>query len=58
MEPQSFEAIPGYGITAMVTGRGLLIGNRRLMAEHNVDTGALDKSVDELEMSGKNSLRR
>ncbi|AGL00352.1 heavy metal translocating P-type ATPase [Desulfoscipio gibsoniae] len=56
VEPQSFEAIPGHGITAVVSGRALLIGNRRLMAEHRVDTGVLDKQVDELEGSGKTAM--
>ncbi|KAF1083896.1 Copper-exporting P-type ATPase A [Sporotomaculum syntrophicum] len=56
MEATSFTAIPGYGISAGVNGRALLIGTRRLMAEHNIATGALDKTVDELEMSGKTAM--
>ncbi len=56
MDAQSFEAIPGYGISAMVNGRALLIGNRRLMAERKVDNGDLDKSVDGLEKSGKTAM--
>lgn len=56
MEATSFTAIPGYGITAEVNGRSLLIGTRRLMAERNIATGALDKTVDELEMSGKTAM--
>ncbi len=56
LEATSFTAIPGYGITAEVNGRALLIGTRRLMTEHNVATGALDKTVGELEMSGKTAM--
>jgi Cu+-exporting ATPase len=36
-EAELFEAIPGRGITAKVSGRNLLLGNHELMAEKGVD---------------------
>lgn len=33
---ESFQAIPGFGISAVVEGRNILIGTRRLMAQHKV----------------------
>ena len=41
-----FEAIPGHGITARVDGRDVLVGNRRLLAEHSVDIANLDNAAE------------
>jgi len=56
LDTTSFEALPGYGITAVVNGRALLIGTRRLMSERNVAAGALEQAMDELELSGKTAM--
>jgi len=56
LDTTSFEALPGYGITAVVNGRALLIGTRRLMSERNVAAGDLEQAMDELEMSGKTAM--
>ena len=37
---QSFEAFPGFGIQAMVEGKQLLVGTRRLMEKYNIDAKA------------------
>ena len=37
---QEFEAIPGHGIRAVVEGRELLIGNRKLMEKYDVRVAA------------------
>lgn len=34
---QQFEALPGRGISAVVDGKALLLGNEALMAEHGID---------------------
>jgi Cu+-exporting ATPase len=39
---QAFRALPGKGIEAVVEGRRLLVGSRRLMAERGVPLAALD----------------
>ncbi|MDR6554835.1 heavy metal translocating P-type ATPase [Paenibacillus qinlingensis] len=50
---ESFEAIPGYGIQAVVEGKELLIGTRRLMEQFGVDAKAAYDTMSQLEESGK-----
>lgn len=51
-EPQGFTAIPGQGIMASVDGLRLLLGNRRLLAAHGIDTANLE-IAQTLEEQGK-----
>ena len=54
--PEKFEAIPGFGIRAFVSGKELLVGTRKLMNEYNIEiTSALAK-MEELEKSGKTAM--
>ncbi|KRE67430.1 ATPase P [Paenibacillus sp. Soil750] len=54
---ESFEAIPGYGIKAVVEGKELLIGTRRLMEQFGVDAkGTEDDTMSKLEESGKTAM--
>jgi P-type Cu+ transporter len=55
-EVSEFEAIPGYGIKAMVDGKELLIGTRKLMNKYNVDATAAFKKMNELERIGKTAM--
>ncbi|GHH96960.1 heavy metal translocating P-type ATPase [Neobacillus kokaensis] len=51
-----FEAIPGFGIRAVVDGNELLVGTRKLMNQYNVAiAGALAK-MDSLERAGKTAM--
>jgi P-type Cu+ transporter len=51
-----FEALPGFGIKAMVDGKEVLIGTRKLMTNNNVTiTSALEK-MNELERTGKTAM--
>jgi len=52
-EPQGFQAIPGHGIEAMVEGRSLVVGNRKLMAARGLNTAAVEARMDALEGEGK-----
>lgn len=52
----SFEAIPGYGIQAVVEGRELLIGTRRLMEKYEVDAKRAYDAMSTLEESGKTAM--
>ncbi|NMO94414.1 heavy metal translocating P-type ATPase [Paenibacillus lemnae] len=52
-EAESFEAIPGYGITAVVEGRQVLVGTRRLMLQHSVEIGGAEARMALLESEGK-----
>ncbi|MBD2866133.1 cadmium-translocating P-type ATPase [Paenibacillus sp. IB182363] len=53
---ESFEAIPGYGIKAVVEGRELLVGTRRLMEKYNVDAKAAYEPMSRLEEAGKTAM--
>ncbi|MHB8155792.1 MAG: heavy metal translocating P-type ATPase [Desulfocucumaceae bacterium] len=57
VDPQSFEAVPGYGIVAVVDGQDVLIGNRRLMDSRGIDTAGLEKHVDMMEAAGKTAMQ-
>lgn len=52
-DPESFNSIPGYGIDARVEGYRILLGNRKLMHEHQVDFAGLITKAEALEADGK-----
>jgi Cu+-exporting ATPase len=52
-EPDSLNSIPGHGIEANAEGYKILLGNRKLMKEHEVDFAALMKRAEALEADGK-----
>ncbi|WP_145135450.1 heavy metal translocating P-type ATPase [Paenibacillus sp. Y412MC10] len=53
---EAFEAIPGYGIQAVVEGKELLIGTRRLMEKYNVDAMHAYETMSRLEETGKTAM--
>jgi P-type Cu+ transporter len=57
-EPDSFEAIPGKGITASVAGHNILLGNREFIRTRveQFDSQEIDSRAAEFAASGKTSL--
>lgn len=53
---EDFEAIPGYGIRAHVEGREVLVGTRKLMAQHHVPVDSVLARMSELETEGKTAM--
>jgi Cu+-exporting ATPase len=54
LKPASdFKSLTGRGVSAVVDGRTLWLGNRRLMAEAGIDTGSNDAAATALEDEGK-----
>jgi Cu2+-exporting ATPase len=51
-----FRNVPGHGAEARVTGRRVLVGNRKLMADQGVDTGSLMARRDELAAAGRTAV--
>ncbi|MDF2854854.1 MAG: copper-translocating P-type ATPase [Neobacillus sp.] len=51
-----FEALPGFGIKAMVDGKEILIGTRKLMTINNVTISSALEKMNELERSGKTAM--
>ncbi|MDR7552679.1 MAG: heavy metal translocating P-type ATPase, partial [Armatimonadota bacterium] len=52
-EPESFNAIPGHGVEATVRGLPILLGNRKLMRDRDVDLSGLAGRAEALEQNGK-----
>ncbi|QKX52360.1 copper-translocating P-type ATPase [Planococcus glaciei] len=53
---QYFEAVPGYGIQATVSGQGVLVGTRKLMQQYGIDTSFVLSEMERLESDGKTAM--
>lgn len=55
-EPDSFEALPGFGVAVEAEGRKILIGNRALMKNNGVSFERFESEIQRLESEGKTVL--
>lgn len=55
LESEGFEAIPGHGIQVVINGRKLLLGNKKLMDDRNIEI-TLQKESDRLAEEGKTPM--
>ncbi|OLN22454.1 copper-translocating P-type ATPase [Domibacillus antri] len=55
-EAGQFEAIPGFGIKAVVEEKELLIGTRKLMEQHHVSIHGAHEKMSEMETDGKTAM--
>ena len=55
-DPESFNAVPGHGIEARIEGRNLLLGNRKLMRDREVQLDGLEVTVAKLADDGKTPM--
>ncbi len=55
-EPQAFESFAGHGIAAQVNGRDILLGNKRLMQQHDVTLNGLEEKADQLQKEAKTAM--
>ncbi|QGQ44466.1 heavy metal translocating P-type ATPase [Metabacillus sediminilitoris] len=55
-EVKEFEAIPGYGVRAIVDNRRILIGTRRLMTKEHIDIETALPTMESLENTGKTAM--
>jgi len=53
---QFFEAMPGYGIQATVSGQGVVIGTRKLMQQYGIEVQSILPTMEKLEMHGKTAM--
>ncbi len=56
LEADSFEALPGYGIQAVVNGQEILVGTRKLMNEQQIDLLNFEEKMVKLENEGKTAM--
>ncbi|HZG85727.1 heavy metal translocating P-type ATPase [Paenibacillus sp.] len=54
--PSAFEAVPGAGVAAVVDGRSVLVGTRRLMEARGVDARRAYEAMARLEEAGKTAM--
>jgi Cu+-exporting ATPase len=55
-QPESFEAAPGHGISALVEGHAMLLGNLALMQGWSIDTAGVAGEVARLQAQGKTAM--
>jgi len=51
--PESFSAVPGQGVVAVVAGKQVLVGTRKLLTDNNVIIAGALADVERLEEQGK-----
>jgi len=51
-----FQAIAGHGIRGTADGQTVLLGNRRLLRQENIQTGGAEEAMTRLEREGKTAM--
>src|SRR5690606_27708156 len=51
-----FNAIPGNGIKAKISGKHILVGNRKLMQDHGINTAGHEQKLVDYETAGKTAM--
>ncbi|MFC4411512.1 heavy metal translocating P-type ATPase [Chungangia koreensis] len=54
--PTTFEAIAGYGVRAVVNGKRVVVGTRKLMASDSIDISHVISDMEQLEADGKTAM--
>jgi len=55
-DAQAFEPVEGGGVSALVGGREVLVGTRKLLTERGVDVTQFEHAAQELERAGKTAM--
>ncbi|MDX9916776.1 MAG: heavy metal translocating P-type ATPase [Gudongella sp.] len=55
-EAESFAAVPGKGLKAKFEDKDVLIGNRKLLSEAEIEIGELENEISVLEEQGKTAM--
>ena len=55
-EPTKFEAVPGMGISAVINGKNVLIGTRRLLMKNGIELNDVELEISRLENEGKTAM--
>jgi len=56
VDPEFFNAIPGYGVEVKYGGKAILLGNRKLMEKNNINIEQLEEKMKALEEDGKTTM--
>jgi Cu+-exporting ATPase len=55
-EPDDFENVPGHGIKAVVDDSEVLVGNRKLLRDNDIDPSPAEETMERLENEGKTAM--
>ena len=55
-DPDSFENVPGHGISATVGDSEVLVGNRKLLRDNGIDPSPAQDTMERLENEGKTAM--
>src|SRR5699024_2547171 len=56
VDVDEFNAIPGHGIEASLSGKNILVGNRKLMQDHQIEVGGAEQELIDYELNGKTAM--
>ena len=56
VEPSQFEALAGHGVIAQVEGHQVVLGNLKMMNEHNIDLNGLEPETEKLQAHPKSVI--
>lgn len=56
MKVEKFNAIPGHGIEVIIDNKNVLLGNKKLMYDRNINLGDLNNKGNELAIQGKTPM--
>lgn len=54
--PADFRAIPGRGVRAIIEGREVFVGTRKLMSENGLSTGPIESNLTSIENRGRSAM--
>ncbi|MFC6965088.1 heavy metal translocating P-type ATPase [Halocatena marina] len=55
-DPTTFKNVPGHGVRATVAGGEVLVGNRKLMRDNDIDPASAEDELERLENEGKTAM--
>lgn len=56
LKVDEFKAVPGQGISASIGGKCVLLGNKKLMTENNIDMEDFERASDDFAEEGKTPM--
>lgn len=56
LKVENFKAIPGHGIEVTIDNKSILLGNKKLMSDRNINLGNLETDSDNLANQGKTPM--
>lgn len=55
-EPKEFRAVPGHGVIAMVEGKQVLLGTRKLIQDNSINLAEISRTMELVEEKGQTAI--